>query len=63
MDHFSDFEPGCRFRHQGRTLVVRAATASIVVAVPAQILGEPDNFEDCACIAKIELQQSDVLVE
>jgi len=63
MDHFGDFKPGCRFRHQGRTLVVRAATTSMVVAVPAQILGEPDNFDDCLCIARTELHQSDLLQE
>lgn len=63
MHHLDDFEPGCRFRYQGRTLVVRAATASIVVAVPAHIRGEPDNSEDCTCIARAELQQSDVLDE
>ncbi len=61
--NLGDFEPGCRFRYQGRTLVVRAATTSMVVAVPAQIRGEPDNFDDCLCIARTELHQSDVLYE
>ena len=63
MDHLELFEPGCRFRYQGRTLVVRAVTTSMVVAVPAQIRGEPDNLDDCMCIDRAELQQSDVLRE
>jgi hypothetical protein len=63
MAYLGDFQPGCRFRYQGRTLIVRAATASMVVAVPAHIRGEPDNSEDCTCIARTELQQSEVLDE
>jgi len=63
MYRLGDFEPGCRFRYQGRTLVVRAATTAMVVAVPAQIRGEPDKCDDCICIARTELQQSDVLHE
>ncbi len=63
MNHRGDFEPGCRFRYQGRTLVVRAATTSIVVAVPAQVKGEPDDSNDCMCIARAELQESDVLLD
>jgi hypothetical protein len=35
----------------------------MVVAVPAHIRGEPDNSEDCTCIARTELQQSEVLDE
>ena len=63
MDHFGDFEPGCRFRYQGQTLVVRAVTTSIVVAVPDQIRGEPDSLEDCMCIDRSELRLSDLLRE
>ena len=63
MDNSRDFEPGCRFRYQGRTLVVRAVTTSMVVAVPTQIRGEPDTFDDCMCIERTELQRSDLLYE
>lgn len=63
MDRLGDFEPGCRFRYQGRTLVVRAASTSIVVAVPAQIRGEPERFDDCLCIERTELRESDVLYD
>ncbi len=56
------FGPGCRFRYQGRDLVVRAVTTSMVVAVPSHLRGEPDHAKDCICIARSELQQADAAV-
>ena len=61
MDEYSAFGPGCQIRYQGRVLVVRAATTSIVVAVPSQIRGEPDRSTDCICIDRSELRESDVI--
>lgn len=63
MDQQLDFEPGRHFRYLGRTLVVRAVSASMVVAVPAQIRGEPDRSDDCMCIDRAELQLSDLVLE